>query len=287
MWSRRIAARPAAAGSGTLTWRPKRPGRSSAGSSTSSRFVAAMQTTRSVVENPSSSTRIWFSVCSRSPLPSPEVRERPTASISSMKMTAPPSWLRARSKSSRTRLAPTPTNFSTKSLPLVAKKGTPASPASAFASSVLPVPGSPWRMTPDGGFAPISSKRFGLAEEVDDLGELLDRLVAAGDVVEALVRHGSQLRRRAERGVRAAEHAATAAAAGLGGAALDEHEHEPDHGDEDERGQQQGEHGGAGVALAGAGVGDPNVDALAGELLEQPRRRRRAAGSGRACRSRR
>ena len=37
--------------------------------------------------------------------------------------------------------APTPTNISTKSEPLIIKNGTPASPATAFASNVLPVPG--------------------------------------------------------------------------------------------------------------------------------------------------
>src|SRR5919205_917481 len=44
-------------------------------------------------------------------------------------------------KRSRTRDAPTPTNISTKSDPLIEKNGTPASPATARASSVLPVPG--------------------------------------------------------------------------------------------------------------------------------------------------
>ena len=44
---------------------------------------------------------------------------------------------------SRTRLAPTPTNISTKSEPEIEKKATPASPATARASSVLPVPGGP------------------------------------------------------------------------------------------------------------------------------------------------
>ena len=42
---------------------------------------------------------------------------------------------------SRTRDAPTPTNISTKSEPEIEKKGTFASPAMAFANSVLPVPG--------------------------------------------------------------------------------------------------------------------------------------------------
>ena len=36
------------------------------------------------------------------------------------------------------------------------KKGTPASPATAFASSVLPVPGEPTRRAPLGSLAPIS-----------------------------------------------------------------------------------------------------------------------------------
>ena len=47
------------------------------------------------------------------------------------------------SNKSRTREAPTPTNISTKSEPEMLKKGTPASPATAFASKVLPVPGGP------------------------------------------------------------------------------------------------------------------------------------------------
>ena len=47
------------------------------------------------------------------------------------------------SNRSRTREAPTPTNISTKSEPEMLKNGTPASPATARASSVLPVPGGP------------------------------------------------------------------------------------------------------------------------------------------------
>ena len=60
------------------------------------------------------------------------------------------------SNRSRTRAAPTPTNISTKSDPLIEKNGTPASPATARASSVLPVPGGPNRSTPRGIFAPIA-----------------------------------------------------------------------------------------------------------------------------------
>src|SRR5579872_3586940 len=54
------------------------------------------------------------------------------------------------SKRSRTRLAPTPTNISTKSEPEMLKNGTLASPATARASKVLPVPGGPTSSTPLG-----------------------------------------------------------------------------------------------------------------------------------------
>ena len=51
---------------------------------------------------------------------------------------------------SRTRLAPTPTIISTNSEAEIEKNGTPASPATARASSVLPVPGWPDSSTPRG-----------------------------------------------------------------------------------------------------------------------------------------
>ena len=70
--------------------------------------------------------------------------------------------LRAVWNRSRTRLAPTPTNISMKSEPLTDMKGTPASPATARAISVLPVPGGPTSNTPLGILAPISLKRAGV-----------------------------------------------------------------------------------------------------------------------------
>ena len=57
---------------------------------------------------------------------------------------------------SRTRLAPTPTNISTKSEPEMEKNGTPASPATALASRVLPVPGEPTSSAPLGSLAPMA-----------------------------------------------------------------------------------------------------------------------------------
>ena len=63
------------------------------------------------------------------------------------------------SNKSLTREAPTPTNISTNSLPLMEKNGTPASPATALAISVLPHPGGPTSNTPLGILAP-SARNF-------------------------------------------------------------------------------------------------------------------------------
>ena len=57
-------------------------------------------------------------------------------------------------KRSRTLEAPTPTNISTKSEPDNEKNGTCASPATAFANRVLPVPGGPTNRAPLGIFPP-------------------------------------------------------------------------------------------------------------------------------------
>ena len=58
------------------------------------------------------------------------------------------------SNKSLTRLAPTPTKSSTNSEAAIEIKGTPDSPAIAFASNVFPVPGGPINKTPFGTFAP-------------------------------------------------------------------------------------------------------------------------------------
>ncbi len=63
-------------------------------------------------------------------------------------------WALPCSNRSRTREAPTPTNISTKSDPDIEKNGRPASPATAFASSVLPVPGGPTKRAPLGSRPP-------------------------------------------------------------------------------------------------------------------------------------
>src|SRR5262249_19976558 len=100
----RISARPATSGRSTTTWRSNLPGRRSALSRISGRFVAAITTMPDSAPKPSISTSIWLSVCSRSswPWPMPAPRWRPTASSSSMKMIAGAAR-RACRKRSRTR----------------------------------------------------------------------------------------------------------------------------------------------------------------------------------------
>ena len=152
MCTRRISMRPFLSGRSTSTWRSKRPARRSAGSRISGRLVAPSRTRPVRESNPSSSTRSWLSVCSFSSCPPttpPKPRARPRASSSSMKMMAG-AFSRAWAKRSRTRAAPTPTNISTNSEPEIEKNGTFASPATALARSVLPVPGGPTRSTPFG-----------------------------------------------------------------------------------------------------------------------------------------
>ena len=64
------------------------------------------------------------------------------------------------------------------------KNGTLASPATALASSVLPVPGGPTSSTPFGMRPPSRPYCSRVLEEVDDLAQLVLRLVDPRDVVE-------------------------------------------------------------------------------------------------------
>ena len=64
------------------------------------------------------------------------------------------------------------------------KNGTPASPATALASRVLPVPGGPTSSTPRGILPPSSTEPLGIGQKVADLLEFLNRLIDAGDVLE-------------------------------------------------------------------------------------------------------
>ncbi len=105
---------------------------------------------------PSISVNNWFNVFSRSSLEPVKLffpRARPIASISSINIIAGDFSFACLNKS-RTLEAPTPTNISTKSEPDSEKKGTFASPATAFANKVLPVPGGPTNKAPFGIFPP-------------------------------------------------------------------------------------------------------------------------------------
>mmetsp|Transcript_4678 Transcript_4678/g.11764 ORF Transcript_4678/g.11764 Transcript_4678/m.11764 type:complete len:248 (-) Transcript_4678:617-1360(-) len=162
-WTLRIERRPLTSGKSTGTRRSNRPGRRSAESRMSARLVAASTMTPELPSKPSISVRIWLSVCSRSsfppppmPPPWPPARAPPIASISSMK-TMHGAFFFACPKRSRTRLAPTPTNISTNSEPEADTNGTPASPATARASRVLPVPGGPSMRAPLGILAPSAA----------------------------------------------------------------------------------------------------------------------------------
>ena len=95
---------------------------------------------------------------------------------------------RAVSKSLRMRAEPSPTNISTNDEADCEKNDAPDSPATAVASSVLPVPGGPCSSTPLGTRAPSAAKRSRLAQELDDLHQLRARLVDARDVVPAELR---------------------------------------------------------------------------------------------------
>ena len=141
----------------------KRPGRINAESRMSGLFVAAIMITPLSVLNPSISTNSWLSVFSRSSLPpctAPRPLALPMASISSMN-TIHGAFSRACLNRSRTLDAPTPTNISTKSDPDIEKNGTLASPATALANSVLPVPGGPTKSTPLGILPPRLVYFFG------------------------------------------------------------------------------------------------------------------------------
>ena len=155
IWTLRMASLPLISGKSTTTCLSNLPGLKSAGSRTSGLLVAAITITPSLPSNPSISTNNWLSVCSLSswPPPSPAPLCLPTASISSINTIQGDCFL-ACSNISLTLEAPTPTNISTKSEPEIVKNGTFASPATALAIKVLPVPGGPTIKTPLGIFPP-------------------------------------------------------------------------------------------------------------------------------------
>ena len=119
------------------------------------------------VPKPSISVRSWLRVFSLSSLEENPVflpLALPTASISSMN-TIHGAFSLACLNRSLTLEAPTPTNISTKSEPEIEKKGTFASPATAFANKVLPVPGGPTSKAPLGILPPKAVYFAGLRKK--------------------------------------------------------------------------------------------------------------------------
>ena len=152
---------------------------------------------------------------------------------------------------SRTREAPTPTIISTNSDADIWKNGTPASPATARASSVLPVPGGAAQQHAARDAAAEREVLVGVLEEVDDLGQLLLGLVDAGDVLE-----GDLLLGAPRRGGRASGRTTSARRRRRRPRppAHDEHEQR----DEQQRGAEAEDQ--AGSANDGPGVGRLGVD---------------------------
>ena len=95
---------------------------------------------------------------------------------------------RACLKRSRTRAAPTPTIISTNSEPLIEKNGTPASPATAFASRVFPVPGAPDQQHAFRRGPAQAGVLREVPQEIHDLDQFVLGFVDAGDVVEGDLR---------------------------------------------------------------------------------------------------
>ena len=150
----------------------------------SARLVAASTMIPLLVPKPSISVRSWLRVFSRSsfePMFGLRPRARPTASISSMKIMQGAFSLAWR-KRSRTREAPTPTNISTKSDPDMEKKGTLASPATALASRVLPVPGGAYQQGSFWNFAAQVGISFRIAEKLNNFFYLLFGLGKSGNI---------------------------------------------------------------------------------------------------------
>mmetsp|Transcript_4097 Transcript_4097/g.10491 ORF Transcript_4097/g.10491 Transcript_4097/m.10491 type:complete len:304 (+) Transcript_4097:621-1532(+) len=154
----KICSRPMMSGRSRVICLSNLPGLSKALSRMSGLFVPARITTPLEVAKPSISTRSWlrvFSLSSFPPAKPPLPLARPIASISSINIMEGDCDLACANRS-RTLAGPTPTNISMKSLPLIDRKGTAASPAVAFARRVLPVPGGPTSSAPFGILAPRS-----------------------------------------------------------------------------------------------------------------------------------
>mmetsp|Transcript_15463 Transcript_15463/g.58590 ORF Transcript_15463/g.58590 Transcript_15463/m.58590 type:complete len:352 (+) Transcript_15463:3276-4331(+) len=161
LWILRMCSRLSSFGAGNSTLRSIRPGRSSAGSRMSMRFVAMTTLMFWEGSKPSSWLRSSSIVRCTSLSPRPESeRFPPMESTSSMKM-MDGAFSRAMTKSSRTMRDPSPMYFCTSSEPLTRMKVQSVWCATARARSVFPVPGGPYMRIPLGWATPRASKSSG------------------------------------------------------------------------------------------------------------------------------
>ena len=174
-WTFSMASRPARSGSSTGMRRSKRPGRSSAGSSDSGRFVAARY---------HDALRRVEAVHLGQQLVEGLLALVVAAVAAAVALFAYRVYLVDEDDAGRllVRLleegrAPSPRpcrrTSRTNSLPDIEKKGTCASPATARASRVLPVPGGPTSSAPLGSFGAYLGVFARLVQEVDYLLERL------------------------------------------------------------------------------------------------------------------
>lgn len=156
VWMPRISLRPSSFGSGTWMSRSSLPGRIIAGSRMSRLFVHPMILTLSSGSNPSISASNCMNVrcTSLSPDVPTSILTAAIASISSIKMMLG-AFSRAIWNISLTNFAPSPMNFCTSSEPTTSMNVLFVLAATAFARSVLPVPGGPYSSIPFGGSMPI------------------------------------------------------------------------------------------------------------------------------------
>ena len=163
------------------------PGRRSAGSSKSGRLVAPMTKTSAPwldADIPSNSANIWLTIRSMTPPESPWFpRFGAMESNSSKKMTQGLAS-RARWKIRRTFASDSPMYILSNSGPLTERKLREHDVATAFANSVLPVPGGPYSRMPR--VKPFESEST-IIDIMSDLNVALDPLRIILDDPEVIV----------------------------------------------------------------------------------------------------
>ena len=163
-------------------------------------------------------------------------------------------------KRSRILLAPTPTNISTNSEPEIEKNGTPASPATARARSVLPVPGGPYSRTPFGIRAPSAWNFLGFAR---------NSLISCSSSTASSTPATSRKPVDRHIGGHPLRLALAEAHDPTGAAAHPAHHEDPDRDDHEER-KQRHEDRGPGRAVVRAGGGEIDLLRLQQVLELQP-----------------